>query len=71
MQQAPRQKLLDFIATFQPRRGLGGCAQEQVGGKGDKWLTDDQLRDIAETLARRHRFTQKLNRHNRRISAAQ
>ena len=69
--QARREKLLDFIATFQPRGGIGGCAQAMVDGRGDEWLTDDQLRDIAETLARRHRFRQKLNRENRRIAAAE
>ncbi len=81
--QAPREKLLDFIATFQPRGGIGGMAQAMVDGEGDEWLTDEQLRSaarliiarksfwtMAQVLTRRHRFRQKLNRENRRIAAA-
>jgi len=70
MMQAPREKLLDFIATFQPRGGIGGMAQAMVDGEGDEWLTDGQLRSMAQVLTKRHRFRQKLNRENRRIAAA-
>lgn len=68
MEQASRDKLLGFIKSFGLRGGVGSLARDAVEREGTLWLTDDQLRDIADDLARKHRFTQKLNRRNRQIA---
>ncbi len=68
MGMAPREKKETFIAGF-PGQALQTGIREMLLRKGDAWLTDGQIDDVANFLISQERFRCRLNRQNRRKQA--